>query len=138
MALTTATPIQPLATEAREALATEIARLARRVLAEYGDTRLLNQPQAKTIAAVKQAVRDELSQAAPVMLTQVSRWRREQLLREHIGVEVRMHLGQALRRRAEAGDEAAQDVTFQLVEVLNGVEHYALESRAASTDQRGA
>ncbi len=131
MALTTATRKQPNDLEVRAALKSAIEQAARHILAEYSDDQLLGQRQARTIAAVKRAVRGELPELVPTLVGQVSRWRLDQLLGEHVGSEVRKHQGRALMRQHDAEDSHEETSEIAFLGPINGVTIAAIESRAA-------
>lgn len=133
MALTTQE--QSSDVEVREALMSVIEQAARRILTEYSDDRLLGQRQASMITAVERAVRGELPRMVPTLVGQVSRWRLDQLLREHVGSEVRKHQGRALVRQHDAAKEASPGGEFALIETINGVEHYTFVSYMSSSDR---
>ena len=125
-------------TETREALEIMISQLARRTLDGYTDEQLLGQPQARTIAAVRRAVRHALAETALALTDQVSRWRLDQLLREAIGSEVRKCQGRALLRIDAAEEEHDSADQFVLVETISGVEHYALMPQEPGGDGHSA
>lgn len=105
-----------------------------RILDRYDDDALLGQRQAHLATKVRRAVRDELERAMPERLAARSPWHFSRALGAFVVREVRKRQGRALQRRADREEGPGGGAHLRLVEVINGVEHYALEPAASPGD----
>lgn len=115
-----------------------LAAATGQALDRYDDDALLGQRQDRLVAKVKRAVRDELARAMPERLAARSPWHFSRALGAFVVREVRQRQGQALQRRAVREEGPGDGMPFQLVAVINGVEHYALESATSPGDAHPA